>query len=112
MAVEVAAGPVIPDRGAGVGVTGSDLHVAQVSASAGTGRDKRVAEHVRVCPGDLDAGGLGEVPQAAGGRVPVQPGAAGVQQDRPAGSGAYGTVDGPADCRRGRCPSRSRSQWT
>ncbi len=47
--------------------------------------------------GDLDAGGSGEVPQAAGGRVPVHPGAAAVQQDRPAGPGACGPVDGPAD---------------
>ena len=37
-----------------------------------------------MCPGDLDAGGLGEPVQAAGGRVPVHPGAAGVEQDRPA----------------------------
>src|SRR5919204_21404 len=44
----------------------------------------RVAEHVRVRPGDLEAGGSGEVAQAAGGGVPVRPGAAGVQQDRPA----------------------------
>ena len=43
--------------------------------------DERVAQHARVCPGDLDAGGFSEVPQAAGGRVPVYPGAAGVQQD-------------------------------
>jgi hypothetical protein len=43
-----------------------------------------VAKHVRVRPGDLDAGGLGEAVQAAGGRVPVHPGAAAVDQDRPA----------------------------
>jgi hypothetical protein len=55
-------------------------------------------EHVRVRPGDLDAGGFGEVPQAAGGRVPVHPAAAAVEQDRPAGTQAYGPVDGPADC--------------
>ena len=35
--------------------------------------------------------------QAAGGRVPVHPGAAGVQQDRPARAGAGRPVDGPAD---------------
>jgi hypothetical protein len=56
-----------------------------------------MAEHVRVCPGDLDAGGLGETVQAAGGRVPVHPGAAGAQQDRPAFPGAGRPVDGPAD---------------
>jgi WD40 repeat protein len=42
-----------------VGVTSGDLHVTQVSASAGHGRDVGVAEHVRVRPGDLDAGGNG-----------------------------------------------------
>ena len=35
VAVQVVAGPVIPHRGARVGVTGSDLHVAQVSARVG-----------------------------------------------------------------------------
>jgi len=34
--------------------------------------------------------------------VPVHPGTAGVQQDRPAGPGAYCPVDGPADCWRER----------
>jgi len=56
-----------------------------------------VAQHVRVCPGDLDAGGFGEVVQAAGGRVPVHPGAAAVEQDRPAHSAVGCPVDGPAD---------------
>jgi hypothetical protein len=56
-----------------------------------------MTEHVRVCPGDLDAGGFGEVPQAAGGCVPVHPGAAAVEQDRPADPGGYCPVDGPAD---------------
>jgi len=46
--------------------------------------------------------GLGEVTQAAGGGMPVHPGAAGIQQDRPAGSGAYCPVEGPADCWRQR----------
>ncbi len=46
-------------------------------------------------PGDLDACGLGEVMQAAGGRVPVHPGAAGVQQDRPAVPETDRPVDGP-----------------
>ena len=39
MAVEVVAGPVIPHRGAGIGVTGSNLDVAQISASVEHGRD-------------------------------------------------------------------------
>ena len=56
-----------------------------------------MAEHVRVRPGDLDARGFGEVPQAAGGCVPVHPGDAAVEQDRPADPGGYCPVDGPAD---------------
>jgi hypothetical protein len=50
-----------------------------------------------VCRGDPDAGGLGELVQAAGGRVPVHPGAAAVEQDRPARAGSDCPVDGPAD---------------
>ena len=67
---------VIPHRGPRVGVTGGDLHVTQVSASVEHGRDIGVTKHVRVRPADLDAGGFGEAPQAAGGRVPVHPAAA------------------------------------
>ncbi len=48
-------------------------------------------------PGHLDPSGLGEVVQAAGGRVPVHPGAAAVEQDRPARARADRPVDGPAD---------------
>jgi hypothetical protein len=51
-------------RGAPVGVPGGDLH-AQVSATVEHGRDERVTEDMRVCPGDLDAGGFGEAAQAA-----------------------------------------------
>ena len=76
---------------------GGDLHIAQVNASVEHGRDGRVAEHVRVCPGDLDAGGFGEMVQAAGGRVPVHPGAAAIEQGRPAHPAAGCPVDGPAD---------------
>jgi hypothetical protein len=42
-----------------------------------------VAEHVRVCSGDPDVGGSGEPAQAAGGRVPVRPGAAAVEEAGP-----------------------------
>ena len=97
VAVQVLACSVVPHRGARVGVAGGDLNIAQVNASIEHGRDERVAQHVRVRSGDLDAGGLGEVPQAAGGRVPVHPGAVVIKQDRPANSGAYRSVDGPAD---------------
>ena len=79
-----------------------DLHVAQVNASIKHGRDISVAQHMRMCPGDLDASGLGEVLQPAGGRGPVHPGAAAVEQDRPAGAVCGRPVDGPADCWRQR----------
>jgi len=55
-----------------------------------------------VSPGDLDAGGLSELAQAAGGCVPVHPGAAAVEQDRPAYPVAYCPVNGPPDCWRQR----------
>ena len=48
-------------------------------------------------PGDLDAGGFGESPQTACGRVPVHSLAAAVKQDRPARAVSDRTVDGPAD---------------
>jgi hypothetical protein len=56
-----------------------------------------MAKHVRMrlsCP---YTGRFGETPQAPGGRVPVHPGAAAVEQDRPVGAGAGCLVDGPAD---------------
>jgi hypothetical protein len=53
---------------------------------------------MRVRPGDLDAGGPGELAQAAGGRVPVHPGAAAVEQDRPAGAVPGRPVDRTPDC--------------
>ena len=84
MAVQVLAGPVIPHSGARVGVTGRDLDIPEVDASIEHGRDEGMAGHVRVCPGDLNAGGFGEVAQAAGGCVPVHTGAAAVEQDRSA----------------------------
>jgi hypothetical protein len=78
-------------------VEGGDLYVAQVGASVEHARNVCVTEHVGMCPGDLDTDGSGEVAQAAGGRVPVHPGAAGVQQDRPAVPIADRPVDGPAN---------------
>jgi hypothetical protein len=56
-----------------------------------------MTEHVRMCPGDLDASGRSEMSQAAGSGVPVHPGAAAVEQDRPAGAGSSRPVDGAAD---------------
>jgi hypothetical protein len=52
-----------------------------------------------VWPGDPYACVLGEVAQAAGGGVPVHPGAAAVEQDRPASPVCGGAVGGPADRR-------------
>jgi hypothetical protein len=46
-------------------------------------------------PGDPNASGVSQAPQAAGGGVAVHPGAATVEQDRPASAGAYRLVDGP-----------------
>jgi hypothetical protein len=57
---------------------------------------KGVAEHVRVCPGRLHASFLREVPQAAGGCVPVHPGSAAAEQDRAAHPARDRAVDGPA----------------
>jgi hypothetical protein len=88
-------------------VTGGNLDIAQVDAGIEHGRHEGVTEHVRVCPGDLEAGGRGEVPQAAGGGVPVHPGAAAVEQDRRvpvgdlvrvAGGGVSGRSDQMQQC--------------
>ena len=98
MAVQVLAGSVVPHGCARVGVAGGDLDVPEVDASVEHGRDERVAEHVRVRPGGLDAGGSGELPQAAGGRVPVHPGTAAVEQDRSARAVCDCPVDRPPDC--------------
>ena len=70
VAVQVLPGPVIPHSRARVGVPGGDLDVPEVDASIETGRDEGMTEHMRVRPGDLDAGACGEPPQAAGGGVP------------------------------------------
>jgi hypothetical protein len=56
-----------------------------------------VAKHVRVRPLNLDSGGLGQSPEAVGGRMPIHWDTAAVQQDRPAVSVACCLVDGPAD---------------
>src|SRR5713101_1319999 len=71
VAVQVLAGPVIPHSRARIRVAGGDLNVPEAGAGIEHGRDESVAEHVRVRPGRLDAGGLGELTQAAGSRVPV-----------------------------------------
>jgi hypothetical protein len=62
--------------------------------------NERMPEHVRMCPGGLDAGGCSEPTQAAGGGVPVHPGGSAVEQDRPVRAIGDGPVDGAADGRR------------
>jgi hypothetical protein len=74
--VEVLAGPVIPHGGAGIGMPGGDLDIAQVNPSIQHGRHESMPEHMGMWPGDPHARVLGEVAQAAGGGVPVHPGAA------------------------------------
>lgn len=102
VAVQILASPVIAHRGAWVGVPGDDLDIPQAGACVEHGRYERVPEPVRMCPGSLDAGGCGEPAQAAGGRVPVHPGASAVEQDRPMSAVGDGPVNGPADCWRQR----------
>ena len=61
-----------------------------------------MAEHVRVRPGHLDAGHVGETVQAPCGRMPVHPSAAAVEQDRPANTRPDCPVNGPPNCWRQR----------
>jgi len=89
--------PVVTHGGAWVSVAGGDLDVAQVNPSVQHGRDEGMAEHVRVRPGDPRASIFSHPPQAAGGGVAVHPGAAAVEQDRAAGTGASGPVDSTPD---------------
>jgi hypothetical protein len=56
-----------------------------------------MTEHTGVCPGGLDAGGRGELAQAAGGGVPVHPVPRSAGRDRPACAGSGCPVNGPAD---------------
>lgn len=60
MPVQVLACPVVPHRGAWVGMAGRDLDMAQVNASIEHGRYESVSQHARVRPGDLNGGELGE----------------------------------------------------
>jgi len=53
-------------------------------------------------PGDRHAGRLRQLPQTAGGGVPVHPGTAPIEQDRAAHPACDGAVNGSADRRRQR----------
>ena len=90
------AGKAQADSGAGRHIGGQDVVRVTVEVAAGPVIPHRGAR-ISVRPGHRDAGGLGEPVQAAGGRMAVHPGAAGVQEDRPADPGACSPVDGPAD---------------
>jgi hypothetical protein len=61
-----------------------------------------MAEHVRMWPGNTHTSSFGQPPQAASSGVSVHPGAAGVDQDRPASTDVDRPVDGPPDGRRQR----------
>jgi hypothetical protein len=70
MPVEVVADAVVTHGGAGVGVAGGDLDVAQ--------RSRRCGAHVRVHAWHAGSGGGGQVFEPAGGGMPVHSGADGV----------------------------------
>ena len=99
MAVEVVAGSVVAHGGAGIGVAGGDLHVAEVDAGVEHGRDVGVAEHVRVQWRHPHPGRRSQGAQPSGGGMSVHPDAAGVQQDRTASAVADRLVEGSADRR-------------
>jgi hypothetical protein len=88
-----------------------DLDVAEVDLGVEHGGDVGVAEHVWVHSGELHAGVVGQVPESAGGGVPVHPAAPQIPQHRPGLAFADGAVDGaprpPAAAARGRpcCPA-------
>ena len=78
-------------------MTGGDLDIPEVDACVEHCGDEGVAEHVRVCPSGLDAGGFGKLAQPTGSRVPIHPGTMVVEQDRPVRAACDRPVDGPAD---------------
>jgi hypothetical protein len=96
--VEVLAGSLcIVVRGSACQAAICTSHRSTLASKLMHGSDKGVPQHAGMRPGDLDAGGPGEVARAAGDRVPVHPGAAGVQQDRPAGPGSCCAFKSAAD---------------
>jgi hypothetical protein len=64
---------VVAHGGARVGVSGGDLHVAQVDAGVEHGGDEGVPEHVWVHPGDPHAPDVGEMSETKSGSVAVHP---------------------------------------
>jgi len=96
VSVEVLSGPVVAHGGAGVGVAGSDLHIAQVDASVEHGGDESVPQHVWVYPRQVHTGSLGEAAQQPGGAVAVRASAASAAQDGAGVSPGDGGLDGAA----------------
>jgi hypothetical protein len=77
-------------------VAGGDLDGPEVYAGIEHRGYEGVAEHVGVDL-RLQADGTSQPPEAPGGRVAVHPGAAAVEQDRPADAVSDRPVDGPAN---------------
>jgi hypothetical protein len=75
---------------------GSDLDIPEIHAGIEHRGNESVTKHMRVYLRP-QPGGASEAPQPPGGRVPVHPGTAAVEQDRPAIPQASYPVDGPAD---------------
>src|SRR5262245_65767219 len=78
-------------------MTSGDLNVTEVDSGVEHRGDERVLQHARMRACDVHSAGVRKVPRTAGGGVPVHPGPAGVEQDRPRGPAADGAVDGTAD---------------
>ena len=94
VAVEVRASPVVDGGGAGVGVAGGDLDVAERDAGIEGGHDERGAQHVRVDVSDLGLLGDGADPSMGGASIEAL--AVAASQDRPVVSFADREVNGPS----------------
>ena len=99
--VQAGAGPVIPHRGARVGVEGGLLHVAQRHPGIERRGDERVPQGVRA---DVlgDPGAAGHAADDPGGAVPVQPAPVRSDEQRSFGTFTDSQVDGPGGARRER----------
>ncbi len=96
MAVQVLARPVVAHRCSRIGVSGRDLHVAEIDPRVEHRGDECVSQHVWMHAGQSDAGICGEVVKPPGGGVSVHAGAAPVEQQCPDCSIASSSIDGPA----------------
>jgi len=95
--VQAGAGPVIPHRGARVGVGGGFLHVPQRHPGVER-RGERVSQGVRAdVLGDL--GAAGDPAEDPGGAVPVQPPPVRGEEQRSFGALVDGQVDRPGGAR-------------